>query len=76
MNHDYTTFPLGPCDDGEIVKCPFCGKHALLVVHNGKDFYNHNLGVYRTGDGSTGIIDKSCPQDHEVRAIYEELGLV
>ncbi len=81
MNQDYTVLPLGPCEDGEVVVCPFCGKHGLLVEHNGKNFYNHNLAVYRATTnedetGPTGLIDKSCPQDHLVRAIYEGLGLV
>jgi hypothetical protein len=72
--NDYTVLPVGTkTAKGEVVVCPYCKKNGLLVIVNGKEYYNHRLGVYFTDVSlkETKVIDESCPQTHVQRAEHE-----
>ena len=60
---DYTRLPLGTkIDDGEITKCPYCGRNGLADTANGKTFYTHFQEVGFNEMGNPVINWEWCPQ--------------
>jgi hypothetical protein len=64
MRHEsYTHLPIGmKIDNGEIRKCPHCGKSGLLEVVDGKKWYTHSQIVGFDSRGSPEMSWDMCPK--------------
>jgi hypothetical protein len=48
---DYTRLPIGTkLEEGEIQKCPYCGKPGYAQTINGKMYYTHSESIAQTVD--------------------------
>jgi hypothetical protein len=48
---DYTRLPIGTkLEEGEIQRCPYCGKHGYAQTISGKAYYTHSESISQTTD--------------------------
>src|SRR6266404_101394 len=63
---DYTLLPIGTkSEEGEIQKCPYCGKHGYAQTISGKMYYTHSESISQIVDADkswkTEVKRESCP---------------
>ncbi len=64
---DYTKVPVGTkLDEGEVYKCPHCGRPGLLEIVNEKKWFTHSQSVGFTDKGIPQILWDMCPRLEEI----------
>jgi hypothetical protein len=59
---DYTKLPVGQkIEDGQIEKCPHCGRNGLAAKVEGKNFYTHIEAVRMQNMDNAAITLDFCP---------------